>query len=83
MEGIGLSGVNREGRTVEAEEVIYNTIPDTWDNNLWQAIDIGLQCEKRGLPFILGWADHPAFLIDILDCFDSAVDKWRKAKAGK
>jgi len=81
MEGPGLSGLNREGKQVEAEEIIYNTIPETWDTNLWQAIEIGLQCEKRGLPFSIGWADHPAFLIDILDTYESAVDKWRKAKA--
>lgn len=83
IEGPGLNGLDKSGIKVEAEDIPCNTFPDYWNDELWSAIDIGMQCEKRGLPFDIGWADHPAWLIDILDVYDTVIDKWRKDKAGK
>jgi hypothetical protein len=49
-----------------------------WAFRLWKTT------RKHGLPFPGGWAEQPAWVMDILTALDDEFDKWESEKnAGK
>ena len=51
---------------------------DFWSNyRLWST------CDKYGMPYSVGWAEHPAPLVNMLRIFDTARIVWQNWKATK
>lgn len=83
FEGACFSTKNNDGTIVNAECIKKNTIPDTWNEELWSFIEVGKQLEKNGFPFNIGWAEHPAYLYDIKELYDEEVSRYMESLRGK
>jgi hypothetical protein len=49
-------------------------IPGLFDSNFILSYNLWARFKRFGLPFNLGWAEHPAILIDHLEAWEAAND---------
>ena len=66
------------GLDPQGEWVLKNTFPDYWTNELFTYIELWSRYKKYGLPLSIGWAEHPAWIIDVLDTIDTVVQNRRE-----
>lgn len=65
-------GLNSQG-----EWIVKNTFPDYWTDEFFAYIELYSRYKKYGLPFRCGWAEHPAWIIDVLDTIGVVTEEWR------
>lgn len=58
-------------------------IPDYFTSEFWHNLNIWTICKNRGLPYLKGWAEHPAPLIQLLQIFDAAETKTINGSSGR
>lgn len=51
-----------------------NLIPDLLDDFFYDCVGLYIKFKRYGLPFIGGWANQPAVVIDILDMFEYVIN---------
>ena len=57
------------------------TIPDYFTDYFWHNAQTWSICEKYGLPYAGGWAQHSSVLIKMLQVFDLAKSKIEREQA--
>lgn len=55
------------------EWVPRNTFPDYWNDDLWSSIYLWKNWKQFGMPFAIGWADHPAWIVDAISTVDTVI----------
>jgi hypothetical protein len=58
-------------------------IPSYWTQYYYSALRIFYRYKRFGLPFSGGWAQQPAYLIDMLELFDSIQDSHERHEMNK
>jgi hypothetical protein len=81
VEGPDFFTVNPDGSMVQAELIKKNTLPNYWDQTLWNFIELGINVEKHGFPFDVGWAELPCHLWDMMQLYESEINEARKKSA--
>jgi len=61
-------------RFTQPEIVKRNTFPDYWSDDFYKCVQFYKHYKKHGFPFSCGWAEAPAFIIDIIDLFDDEIE---------
>lgn len=66
------------------KRVLLRDIPDLYTEEFAEMLGCWLNTKRWGLPFAgLGWAEHPARLMDVLSAFERAHNEWENEKMKK
>ena len=77
---------DRPGRVMNVlgTDVERRRIPEYFTDEYFDSLGIWKRFKRYGLPFApLGWAEHPAFIIDIIDTFEDTYTAFNAREAEK
>lgn len=72
-----------DGVTVGGKLVRFKKkdLPNMVPPSLWGWLSAWLKWrDKHALPLSKGWAEHPAYFIEVLDAFDSLYSQWESRR---
>lgn len=75
---------DRPGRVMNVlgVDVERRRIPELFTEEYFDALAIWKRWKRYGLPFSpLGWADHPAYIVEIIDTFEDAYQAFTEQEA--
>lgn len=50
-------------------------IPEYLDEYYFSCVQIWNRYKRFGFPFEGGWAEQPAYIVEVIECFDRLVEK--------
>jgi hypothetical protein len=52
-----------------------NAIPTYFTDHYWSAFEIWRNWKRYGLPFAGGWAEHPDYLVRVINLFEEEINR--------
>jgi hypothetical protein len=62
-------------------DVERRRIPEYFTEEYFDALAIWKRYKRYGLPYSIGWAEHPEFIIDIIDIFEDTQAAFNEREA--